>query len=750
MSQGSQTVATHHAPRRLRPRALPAAFAELLALSGLAIAQPVLDVFGRAPDVFIEADAERRDVWAFAVLVAFGPALALLLLEVVTAAIAGERARAPLHLAALGGLALLFALRTLRLAIGWHGVVLFLSAAAVAVGFMVLRNRQGWVRQWLVFASLAPIAFGALFLFSSPASSLAASEPGGAREAVEVRSAAADRPPIVLLVLDELPVPSLLGADGRLDAERFPGFDAFAKESTWFRNMTTVASHTAVAVPAILTGQYPGAREVAPAAADYPDNVFRLLGNVYRLNVSELDTQLCVVPRCDHDDTDNAPSVTTTTVRGPSSSPVPGGSDRDGTPLFDLLHRVQEEYGNMVALHDIAVLPTVEAEELAAATSTSSSTTTTIAAPVSAPSATPTTISRGFDKLPTVQPRRFSDWLATIDGDVVDPQLSVLHLTMPHSPFHLDAAGNAYQFPEDALQLAGNDAGRWSLDPGAAFSARQRHLLQVRYVDTLITALQQRLIDLGIWDDALVVVTADHGAGFHPGRYFREWDPDDPTDILSVPLFVHGPGFGEGRVDDRPVQSVDITPTFADVAGVAAPWRLDGVSLRALPAAARTQHPFAGTTHRSYALSTIDVADHLDRLLASAPAPGGDGGDDLTILRSGPSGDLIGRELSDLVIADESAGAVTQDFTADRTLATVDGRLAAYVIGHLDGGGAGQVVAVAVDGRIAATGTTFGDDRYAAHLAMLVPPAWLTSAPTHDVAFFVVRAGGSLAPLEHR
>jgi hypothetical protein len=740
------TPGRRRAHRRTRPRTLLVAFLELLAMSGLAITQPILDVFGRAPDVFIAAGAGRADLWWFAIAVAVVPALVLVTVEVAVAAVAGELARRQVHLAALGGLALLLALRVLRLTLGWHGIVLFVAACSVALVFMGFRNRQVWLEQWLAFASLGPAAFAVLFLFSSPASSLAAAEPAEAREAVEVVSVDAARPPVVMLILDELPVRSLLATGGGLDAERYPGFGAFAAESTWFRAVTSVASHTSVAVPALLTGQYPAAEEQAPAAADHPDNVFRLLGNVYRFNVSELDTQLCVVPRCDRDDPENAPSITTTSGGAPDAG---GGGDPDAgaSALFDLLDRAREEYGNMVALDDVEVLPTIGAEELTGvSTTTASTTSTTDAVPVSAPSVPPTTIARGFDKLPSVQPKRFRDWLERIDGDVETPQLSVLHLTMPHGPFYLDADGNAYQIPDGPMQLVGSAGGDWSEDPGAGVSARQRHLLQVRYVDTLITALRARLVEVGIWDDALVIVTADHGAAFEAGGTFRDWRASDQTDLVGVPLFVRGPGFAEGKVDDRPVQSVDVAATIEQVAEVDAPWTIDGASLLALPAAPRTEHPFGAISGTSYEYTTITVGDHLDRLLASAPAAGTDGGDDLTILRAGPRGELVGHELAAFTVA-EPAGSVVQEFPA-AGLPTVDGRVGAFIVGYVEGGEPGAVIAVAVDGRIAATATTFRENEHDARFALLVPPAWLLDAPSHDTEFFLVLDDGTLAPLD--
>lgn len=733
---------------RERRRRLASA-AELFALCGVAITQPVLDVFGRAPDVFIEAKAGRFDLWAFAAVVAFVPPLILFALELAVGAIGGSGARQIVHGVFLGVLVLLIAVRALRLAAGIEGPALLVLAGMCAVALLALRHRWSGLRDWLVFSAFAPVLFAAVFLFSSSASSLAQPLDESVAEAVEVVSVDEPRPPVVLLVLDELPVRSLLDAQGGIDAERYPGFAAFAAESTWYRNATTVATHTANAVPAILTGQYPTSVDAQPVATDHPDNLFRLLGNAYRLNVSELDTQLCAVPRCDVEHADNAPTVTTTTVAG-ADPPAATERRNEGSPLATLLRRARHEYADMVALHDIEAQLDVEANELAEVTTTTAPpTTTTQPGPVDVGSVPPTTVDRGLAKLPTVQPTRFSDWMNRIDTDTEAPALSVLHLTMPHNPWHLASDGTAYQFPDDNLHLVGANLGHWVEDAGASISARQRHLIQVRYVDTLVAALQARLVELDLWDDAIVIVTADHGAGFDPGGWFREWDATNQTNLLGVPLLVHGDGFTPGAVVDAPAQTVDIVPTIADVARVAPPWPVDGISLLSLPATDRTSHPVEATRYLVNTMIDVDVSGHLEALLASAPIPEMTGGDDLEILRDGPSGALIGRRVDEFSI-DDNRGTIRIEYPADDTYAPDEnGQVVAFITGAVDDVGANETVVIAVDGRIGATSLTFADNAHDARFAALLPPQWMTGAG-HDVAYFLLDVDGSLRPLDPR
>ena len=64
-----------------------------------------------------------------------------------------------------------------------------------------------------------------------------------------------------------------------------------------------------------------------------------------------------------------------------------------------------------------------------------------------------------------------------------------------------------------------NREGRWTEDESAVLRAYQRHLLQVRFADALLGDVLAQLRHVGLYDDALVVVTSDHGASFQSDFY---------------------------------------------------------------------------------------------------------------------------------------------------------------------------------------------------------------------------------------
>jgi arylsulfatase A-like enzyme len=106
---------------------------------------------------------------------------------------------------------------------------------------------------------------------------------------------------------------------------------------------------------------------------------------------------------------------------------------------------------------------------------------------------------------------------------------------------------------------------------------------EIRFTDAGIGRLLGALEELGLDDDTLVVVTADHGEEF----FGRGWLGHTRTlyeEVIRVPLIVRVPGTGgRGRAVGAPVSLVSLAPTILDYLGVDAPGAgFQGPSLRPL------------------------------------------------------------------------------------------------------------------------------------------------------------------------
>jgi arylsulfatase A-like enzyme len=100
----------------------------------------------------------------------------------------------------------------------------------------------------------------------------------------------------------------------------------------------------------------------------------------------------------------------------------------------------------------------------------------------------------------------------------------------------------------------------------------------VRYTTDQLANLFDGLAARKLFDDTLIVVTADHGeelfdhGGFNHGCSLHR-------EVLQVPLYLKMPGQRRGQTVDAPVDLIDLVPTILDVAGVSLRQQADGNSL---------------------------------------------------------------------------------------------------------------------------------------------------------------------------
>jgi len=623
-------------------------------LWALAVAQPLFDLLGRNPEFFATRGSPPGDIVAFALVITFAVPLVLIGVEWL-AGLASEAVAWAIHLVCVAVLVGAIALQVISLA----GTVPALALAlGLGAGAAVAYVRLPAARAFLTVLGPAPVVFLVLFLGVSDVSDLVF--PGSADvQAAHVRATA----PVVLVIFDEFPVHSLMAADGRVDAKRYPNFARLARDATWYRNTASVDQDTPYAVPAILDGRLPR-QERLPVAADHPQNIFSLLGNNYTLHVREDATALC------------APSLCTDASR-------PGFRDRMRSLWDDL---------SLVYAHE--VLPDDLERELPSVTETwgdfngGLETSSAVA---------DTRVTRRETKLERYKrihanlaqgrPGRFEEFVAGIEGGR-RPRLHLIHILLPHVPFQYLPSGRFYRrSPKEALTGLDGRPGY-----GSSFvveQAYQRHLLQLQATDRLLGKLLDRLHEVGIYDRAVVGVVADHGISFRLGHDRRLVRPENVQDIAPVPFFLKAPGQKRGQISDRPLQTIDVLPTIADLLGVRIPWKVDGRSALA-PPKPRRREIIAKKFKHTYLVDTPSYESAKRAALArKVRLFGGD------IYAFGPRPDLIGR----------SVPVGGREVAVDLASGFVPGHVAGTIGDGQRGGG--RIVAVAVNGRIAATGVTF-------------------------------------------
>ena len=123
------------------------------------------------------------------------------------------------------------------------------------------------------------------------------------------------------------------------------------------------------------------------------------------------------------------------------------------------------------------------------------------------------------------------------------------------------------------LGLTGQDAVRWKYQ-----RYMQDYLRCVKSVDDSIGRVRDYLKQAGLDTNTVVIYSSDQGfyLGEH-GWFDKRWMYEES---LRMPLIVSWPGVTKpGTRPTQLVQNIDYAPTFLDMAGLAAPAEMQGVSL---------------------------------------------------------------------------------------------------------------------------------------------------------------------------
>jgi len=134
-----------------------------------------------------------------------------------------------------------------------------------------------------------------------------------------------------------------------------------------------------------------------------------------------------------------------------------------------------------------------------------------------------------------------------------EPLYKFIHVGIPHLPVAVDA---------DCAFI------------GTVRATRERYKAQARCAIRRVSALLDRMKDLGVYDESLIVVSSDHGLGFKPLKFVndRQLPPGALSSLVGrsmALLIVKGPGrTGPVRVSYAPTAITDIPATVLTAMGV--------------------------------------------------------------------------------------------------------------------------------------------------------------------------------------
>ena len=388
-----------------------------------------------------------------------------------------------------------------------------------AVALLVARARAG--RLLLQYLAAANVLFLAGFLFASPTSDLISHEATRPARSGYV-SVPVPPGPVVVIVFDELPLPTLMRSDGTINAERYPAFARLAESATWYRNASSPHNRTERARARHVTGDV----AARPAHADRP-------------SLPAQPPRRSSARRC--------PSSATS--RSPTCARPDACTPRKGQPLSQALEDSLVVYGHRCCpSSSVRDLPPID-DAWGSFGDTVGSVAPAPAAAASGSSADPS----AGDPLERWHGSRRRRARARDPGRPPG-RAGAGHRRRPRAPLRPRRAPpravvrHAVGHPPDAAHAG---VGGGPDQPGYAWSGLiryQRHSLQTGAGRRRARArCSTTWRSSAFWEDTTLVVVADHGTSTIQPDVGRDVTDANAEEVLRVPFFVKAAGQVEGR-----------------------------------------------------------------------------------------------------------------------------------------------------------------------------------------------------------
>jgi hypothetical protein len=503
-------------------------FLTYLSLSTMAIAQPILDLYGKNPTVFSAAKLSSFEVALFVSIIVLLPAVLATGVDRLTRFF-GPKVNESARLWIIAGFSFLLGIAVARWVsvdgnVGAFGLG-FVFAAVLPIAYDKRKAVREWSR-WLSILAVAVAVSAVLqlqpILFQSD---------GPASDAVVGNKDVS----VLNIVFDEFPLYSLLSDDGTINSERYPGFAALANESTWYRNNVAESNFTHQAVPAILASAVPQ-QDGGPFLTQYSKNIFTLFAGKTSVGGIEPVTSLCPKSVC----------------KGPD----------EVTALFEF-SRFRNFMRDAGYVYGQRVLPPLLRRYVPSIEGTWG----------------------GFGAVANKFKEQFDlGALSQVDAMAIGTQalvddseqrVQVVHALVPHAPWRIT--------PDN--RVAPLSPSISTSNPESEDGVRdtyQTFLYQVAAADNVIVDVMSQLKKSGKWDNTMLVVTADHGISFVPTLPQRHTDFTEKEtigDIYRIPTFIKYPKQTSGVVSDCAMSNLDLLPTIIETTGTKTSWTFGGKSV---------------------------------------------------------------------------------------------------------------------------------------------------------------------------
>ncbi|MCP4231757.1 MAG: sulfatase, partial [bacterium] len=176
--------------------------------------------------------------------------------------------------------------------------------------------------------------------------------------------------------------------------------------------------------------------------------------------------------------------------------------------------------------------------------------------------------------------RRYTEWLTnklcrrlkTKNGQ---PFFIWAHYMDPHTPFSPPDKyiENIRKIPAFKPSLVS----KWKFNESEVRIASRLYKAEVSYIDDSFAQILQVLENERLFDNTLIIVTADHGEEFFEHGEFGH-GKSHYNEVMAIPMIVHAPNT-ESKTTKYPVSLLDVMPTVLSYAGINVPPQAKGRDL---------------------------------------------------------------------------------------------------------------------------------------------------------------------------
>jgi len=676
-------------------------FLHLFALVGFAIAQPVYDMLGKYPEFFVAHAAKPALIINMILVLSFGLALVLVLGEL-AARLFGERVRCGVHWLFVFVLAVVIALPLMKRMTASDFLIVG-SAVLFGLLFTVLYARLPLVRMFMTVLSPVTLIFPLWFVMATPVDRLVMPPKNQAHAEIQIKNPVT----IIVLVFDEFGTTALLDAERRIDPVRFPNFATLAAESLWFPNAISASQSTVESIPSIVTGLNPRPdAKLLPTAIDYPANLFTILGGKYALDVFETDTALCPQELCAKQ------------------------NNKLGQNYVSF-------FSDILVIYSHVIIPPGRAKKLPSLEARWTGFGDNLMGTL--PAKKDGALTPGLSKKEIKRDNHLAQFLSQIKASSV-PKLYFIHTILPHIPYCYLASGQQYSEEQKLPEGIVSDKIGWLGEKPLIITAYNRYLQQVGYVDNFLGRLRSKLISEGIYDDSLLILTADHGVAFEQLQSRRLMTGVNNSEIFKVPMFVKLPKQNYGRIDESIVSGIDVLPTIIDVLEANVTWQLDGLSVATDQGSSRDGIDFVGLGH----LGADDIVGfprlewQIEHFGAHTPLD--------RLVPKGPFNELAGRDVAGLQIGRAVDMLLISNVLGHFKYVNLESHfLPSLFRGYIKGADERNLpLAIAVNGQIWATTNTSEWDGRKNYFSVLFPTAALQQGQNIINVYLIEQSGEGL------